>query len=136
MGMLMGPQHAKDFAYGIGPWITTIDELPPIPELAFSASVNGERWSVGDPTGMFWTPAELLAYVSIADGLQPGDIIGSGTVGHGSGAELGRSLNPGDVVELTVEGIGTLRNTFSATIEQYPWWPTPKPNPFETEAAV
>ncbi len=136
MGMLMGPQHAKDFAYGIGPWITTIDELPPIPELAFSASVNGERWSVGDPTGMFWTPAELLAYVSIADGLQPGDIIGSGTVGHGSGAELGRSLDPGDVVELTVEGIGTLRNTFSATIEQYPWWPTPKPNPFETEAAV
>ena len=43
----------KDFAYGIGPWITTIDELPPIPESRSPASVNGERWSVGDPTGMF-----------------------------------------------------------------------------------
>jgi 2-keto-4-pentenoate hydratase/2-oxohepta-3-ene-1,7-dioic acid hydratase in catechol pathway len=136
MGMGMGPQKAKDFAFGIGPWITTIDELPSIPELEFSVAVNGEQWSVGDPRGMFWSPAELLAYVSIADGLQPGDIVGSGTVGHGSGAELGRFLKPGDTVELNVGGIGTLRNTFTAEAERYPWWPEQKPNPLETEAAV
>lgn len=131
MGMGMGPQKTKDFAFGLGPWITTIDELPPITELGFSVSVNGEQWAVGDPAGMFWTPAELLAYVSIADGLQPGDVIGSGTVGNGSGFEVGRFLKPGDTVELTVGGIGTLRNTFSSVAEEYPWWPEPKPNPFE-----
>jgi len=136
MTMGMGPQKAKDFAFGLGPWITTIDELPPIPELSFSVSVNGEQWAVGDPAGMFWSPAELLAYVSIADGLQPGDVIGSGTVGNGSGFEIGRFLKPGDTVELTVESIGTLRNTFTAAPEEYPWWPEPKPNPFETEAVA
>jgi 2-keto-4-pentenoate hydratase/2-oxohepta-3-ene-1,7-dioic acid hydratase in catechol pathway len=136
MSMGMGPQKAKDFAFGIGPWITTIDELPPITELGFSISVNGEQRAVGDPSGMFWSPAELLAYVSIADELQPGDIIGSGTVGNGSGAEIGRFLKPGDTVELTVEGIGTLRNTFTSAPEEYPWWPEPKPNPFEAEAVA
>jgi 2-keto-4-pentenoate hydratase/2-oxohepta-3-ene-1,7-dioic acid hydratase in catechol pathway len=136
MTMGMGPQKAKDFAFGLGPWITTIDELPPIPELSFSVSVNGEQWAVGDPAGMFWSPAELLAYVSIADGLQPGDVIGSGTVGNGSGFEIGRFLQPGDTVELTVEGIGTLRNRLTAAPEEYPWWPEPKPNPFEAEAVA
>jgi 2-keto-4-pentenoate hydratase/2-oxohepta-3-ene-1,7-dioic acid hydratase in catechol pathway len=135
MGMGMGPQKCKDFAYGIGPWITTIDETLPITEMSYSVSVNGERWAVGNPEGQFWSSAELLAYVSIADGLQPGDIIATGTVGNGSGTELGRHLEPGDVVELTAEGIGTLRNTLSATPEEYPWWPEPKPNPFEAEAA-
>lgn len=129
--MGMGPQHSKDFAYGIGPWITTIDELGPIPEMETSVSVNGEQWAVGVTEGMFWTPAQLLAYVSIADGLQPGDILGSGTVGNGSAIELGRKVEPGDTVELNVVGLGTLRNTFSATPEEYPWWPEPQPNPFE-----
>jgi 2-keto-4-pentenoate hydratase/2-oxohepta-3-ene-1,7-dioic acid hydratase in catechol pathway len=77
-----------------------------------------------------------LAYQSIADGLQPGDVIGSGTVGNGSGFELGKRLSPGDVVELTVEGIGTLRNIMGAVPEQYPWWPPQKPNPFEAEAVA
>lgn len=134
MSMGMGPQKAKDWAFGIGPWITTIDELPPITELAFSVAVNGEQRAVGDPEGMFWSPAELLAYVSIADELQPGDIIGTGTVGFGSGFEIGRFLEPGDVLELSVEGIGTLRHTLSAVPEEYPWWPEEKPNPFEIEA--
>jgi len=136
MSMGMGPQKAKDWAFGIGPWITTIDELPPITELDFSVSVNGEQRAVGDPEGMFWSPAELLAYVSIADCLQPGDLIGTGTVGNGSGFEIGRFLEPGDVLELTVEGIGTLRHTLSAQPEEYPWWPEPKDNPFEAEAAL
>lgn len=134
MSMGMGPQKAKDWAFGIGPWITTIDELAPITDLAFSVSVNGEQRAVGDPKGMFWSPDELLAYVSIADRLQPGDLIGTGTVGNGSGFEIGQFLEPGDTVELTVEGIGTLRNTLSAQPEEYPWWPEPKPNPFATEA--
>jgi 2-keto-4-pentenoate hydratase/2-oxohepta-3-ene-1,7-dioic acid hydratase in catechol pathway len=138
MGLGMGPQKCKDFAYGIGPWITTIDDpaLPPLDQLRVSVHVNGESWATGVTEGMIYSPAELIAYVSVGDVVQPGDIIGSGTVGNGSALELGRHLRPGDVVELEVEGVGVLRNRFSAEPEPYPWWPEPRPNPFEAEAAA
>ena len=133
MGMGMGPQKCKDFAFGIGPWITTIGDpdLPPLDQLSVRASVNGEEWATGVTEGMIYSAAELIAYVSIGDVLQPGDIIGSGTVGNGSALELGRHLQPGRHVELEVEGVGVLRNRFTAQTEQYPWWPEPRENPFE-----
>ncbi len=53
---------------------------------------------------------EIIAYVSKGEGVQAGELIGSGTVGWGCGMELGKLLKPGDVVELEVEGIGVLRN--------------------------
>ena len=43
----------------------------------------------------------------------------------------GRHLSPGDTVELEIEGVGVLRNRFTAQTEQYPWWPEPRENPFE-----
>ncbi|KQQ60210.1 fumarylacetoacetate hydrolase [Pseudomonas sp. Leaf127] len=118
----MGPTKSKDFAYGIGPWITTIDEFTNLNDIKMSVRVNGETWGEGDSSEMLWTPEELIAYVSIGDHVQPGDVIGSGTMGNGSALELGRSLNPGDVVELEVSGVGVLRNR----IGQRPadaWWP-------------
>ena len=42
--------------------------------------------------------------------MMPGELIGSGTVGDGCGLDHGRFLQPGDVIELTIQGIGTLRN--------------------------
>jgi 2-keto-4-pentenoate hydratase/2-oxohepta-3-ene-1,7-dioic acid hydratase in catechol pathway len=134
MGVGMGPQKCKDFAYGIGPWITTIGdpELPPLDQLTMHVRVNGEEWATCVSEGAIYSAAELIAYVSIGDVVQPGDIIGSGTAGNGSGLELGRHLNPGDVVELEIEGVGVLRNSFSAQREDYPWWPEPRENPFET----
>ena len=48
--------------------------------------------------------------MSRSETLHPGEILGSGTVGGGCGLELGRFLNPGDVVELEIERIGVLRN--------------------------
>lgn len=137
MGVGMGPQKCKDFAYGIGPWITTIGDpdLPPLDELSMRVRVNGEEWATGVSEGMIYTAAELIAYVSIGDWVQPGDIIGSGTVGNGSGLELGRHLSPGDVVELEIEGVGVLRNRFSAQPEAYAWWPQPRENPFEAVAS-
>jgi 2-keto-4-pentenoate hydratase/2-oxohepta-3-ene-1,7-dioic acid hydratase in catechol pathway len=136
MGMGMGPQKCKDFAYGIGPWITTLDDpdLPPLDQLTMTVRVNGAEWATGVSEGVIYTGAELAAYVSIGDWLQPGDIIGSGTVGNGSALELGRHLDPGDVVELELEGVGVLRNRFTEEPEDYPWWPEPRPNPFETAA--
>jgi 2-keto-4-pentenoate hydratase/2-oxohepta-3-ene-1,7-dioic acid hydratase in catechol pathway len=120
----MGPQKCKDFAYGIGPWITTIDEFKELRDFRMEIRVNGEVWSSGLSGETLWSPEELVAYVSLGDWLQPGDIIGSGTFGKGSALELGRQLSPGDVVELHVDGIGTLRNRMAPAPEPAGWWPT------------
>ena len=52
----------------------------------------------------------LIAYASQAQVLRPGELLGSGTAAGGSGLELDRALQPGDVIELEIEGIGVLRN--------------------------
>lgn len=122
----MGPQKCKDFAYGIGPWVTTIDEFAELKDFRMEIRVNGEVWSSGLSGETLWSPEELIAYVSLGDWLHPGDIIGSGTFGKGSALELDRQLSPGDVVELTVDGIGTLRNRMAATPEKADWWPAPR----------
>jgi 2-keto-4-pentenoate hydratase/2-oxohepta-3-ene-1,7-dioic acid hydratase in catechol pathway len=57
-----------------------------------------------------WRVEEIIAYISKAEGVVAGELIGSGTVGRGCGIELGKLLKAGDVIELEVEGIGTLRN--------------------------
>ena len=80
-----------------------------------TAKVNGRRYSQGNAGTMHWTWPQLLAHASRDATLLPGDVIGSGTVGTGCILELtpeavGGWLQPGDVVELTVERIGTLRN--------------------------
>ena len=129
----MGPQKSKDFAYGIGPWITTMDEFDGIDNLEMVARVNGEEWGRGVSKDMIWSPGELLAYISIGEQLQPGDLFGSGTVGNGSAFELGRRLNPGDVIELEISGVGVLRNRIGPA-EKKRWWPTPRKNPFDTTA--
>ena len=106
---LLGPSKGKDFATALGPWITTADELD-VHNLTMVARVNGEEWSRGSSSTMMWRVEELLAYISKAEGIVAGELIGSGTVGLGCGLELGKMLRPGDVVELEVEGIGVLRN--------------------------
>ncbi len=106
---LLGPAKGKDFATALGPWITTADELD-VHNLTMIARVNGEEWSRGSSSSIMWHVEELIAYISKAEGVVAGELIGSGTVGGGCGVELGKLLNPGDVVELEIEGIGVLRN--------------------------
>jgi len=106
---LLGPAKGKDFATALGPWITTVDELD-VHNLTMIARVNGEEWSRGSSATMMWKIEEIIAYISKSEGIQAGELIGSGTVGFGCGMELGKLLKPGDVVELEVEGIGVLRN--------------------------
>lgn len=127
----MGAQHSKDFAYGIGPWITTIDEIPSIIGLKGQVRVNGEVWSNTKVEDFIWTPEETVAFASTFNGVQPGDLIGSGTMAFGAAVELGKALQLGDVVELELEGVGTLRNSIATTKETPAWWPTPQPYPFE-----
>ncbi|KQP70005.1 hypothetical protein ASF40_09205 [Microbacterium sp. Leaf288] len=130
----MGPQHSKDFAFSFGPWVTTLDEIDSIVGLRGEVRVNGEVRSTTQIENFLYTPDELVAFVSIFDRLQPGDIIGSGTMGFGAGIEINRFLEPGDVVELELEGIGVLSNTIARTKEVPPWWPPARPYPYNGEA--
>ena len=108
----LGPAKGKDFDTGnvFGPWIVTADELGDPYDLVMVARVNSEEWSRGRSATMHYRFDDLIAYVSRSETLHPGEVLGSGTVGGGCGLELGRFLQPGDVVELEVERIGVLRN--------------------------
>ncbi len=121
---MLGPAKGKDFATAVGPWITTADEIDLL-DLQMVARVNGEEWSRGHSGSIMWRPEELVAYISQDELLQPGELIGSGTVGLGCGLELGRFLKPGDVVELEVEGVGILRNRMGRP-GQVIWQPPPR----------
>jgi 2-keto-4-pentenoate hydratase/2-oxohepta-3-ene-1,7-dioic acid hydratase in catechol pathway len=108
----LGPAKGKDFDTGnvFGPWIVTADEIGDPYDLTMVARVNGEEWSRGHSGTMFHRFEDIIAFVSRSETLHPGEILGSGTVGRGCGPELGRFLNPDDVVELEIERIGVLRN--------------------------
>jgi 2-keto-4-pentenoate hydratase/2-oxohepta-3-ene-1,7-dioic acid hydratase in catechol pathway len=109
MAMGTGPFKAKDFAWGLGPWITTADEIPDPSTLHMTVRVNGESWADVVPSDMYWTFEDMVSYASQEEDLQPGDLLGSGTVTGGCGFEIERWIRPGDVVELEIERIGTLR---------------------------
>jgi 2-keto-4-pentenoate hydratase/2-oxohepta-3-ene-1,7-dioic acid hydratase in catechol pathway len=104
-----GPAKGKDFATALGPWLVTRDKLN-LNQLSMVARVNGEEWSRGSSASMTWSIEELIAYASWGETLLPGELLGSGTVGTGTGAEHGKQLQAGDVIELEVSGIGLLRN--------------------------
>ncbi len=120
MAVGLGPAKGKDFATSLGPELVSFDELSDRYhdgrlQLAMSASVNGKVYSRGDASTMHWTWPQLIAHASRDTRLQPGDVLGSGTVGTGCILELtpdavGGWLKPGDVVELSIERLGTLRN--------------------------
>ena len=121
MKLSMGPVKGKDFATSLGPALVTPDELEPFRkgrsfDLAMTASVNDKQLSHGNAESMYWTWPQLIAHASRDTWLKPGDVLGSGTVGTGCILELtpeavGGWLKPGDVVKLTVQRLGTLRNT-------------------------
>jgi 2-keto-4-pentenoate hydratase/2-oxohepta-3-ene-1,7-dioic acid hydratase in catechol pathway len=107
----MGPGKAKDWdgSNVLGPCIVTADELDGT-NARMSVRVNGETWGEDSSAHMHHTFAELIAYASQSQMLRPGEVLGSGTAAGGSGMELDRWLQGGDLIELEVEGIGVLRN--------------------------
>jgi 2-keto-4-pentenoate hydratase/2-oxohepta-3-ene-1,7-dioic acid hydratase in catechol pathway len=112
MSVGLGPAKGKDFRAGhvLGPALVTLDEIPDIYDLRMTARVNGEAWCESSSNTIHWTFEQMIAHVSKDEALRPGEVLGSGTVGGGSGAERGTLLRRGDVVELEVERLGTLRN--------------------------
>jgi len=121
----LGPAKGKHFACGAGPYLVTLDALPWERGLRMQARVNGETWCDATSAEMIWSIAEIVAWTSQGEQLQPGWLLGSGTCNGGSTIEIGRELSPGDVVELEIEGLGTLRNTLGIPREGG-WWPKPR----------
>jgi 2-keto-4-pentenoate hydratase/2-oxohepta-3-ene-1,7-dioic acid hydratase in catechol pathway len=119
MEVSLGPGLGKDFASSIGPCITTPDEFD-IATARMAARVNGEIWADGGLGSMLYTFPQVIAHLSQEQPLLPGDLLGSGTVGRGCGLELDRWIEPGDVVELEVQGIGVLRNGVGARPDVVP----------------
>jgi len=118
----LGPAKGKDFASSFGPVIVTHESLadkaagrPGVYDLSMTARVNGVEFSRGNFKDIHWSFGEIIARASECVMLQPGDVIGSGTVGTGCLLELTKFQGPwlaaGDVVELEIERIGVLRNT-------------------------
>ncbi|ATL46350.1 fumarylacetoacetate hydrolase [Chitinophaga caeni] len=135
MKLNLGPAKGKDFSTVIGPMLVTPDELEafkvPAKEghvgnnynLQMRCWVNGKQVSQGNMSDMDWTFAEIVERCAYGANILPGDVIGSGTVGTGCFLELNGTgklndpnyqeqwLQPGDVVEMEIDGLGILKNT-------------------------
>jgi fumarylacetoacetate (FAA) hydrolase len=118
----LGPAKGKDSASSLGPWIVTLDEMAPYYQngtlhVRCTVRVNGETWMDGNAWNMHHTFGAMIERAAQDSRIAAGDVIATGTVGGGSISEAVRKgfparwLRPGDVVEMDVEGIGTLRNT-------------------------
>ncbi|HWC82017.1 MAG TPA: fumarylacetoacetate hydrolase family protein [Pseudonocardiaceae bacterium] len=124
----LGFSKGKDSANTLGPCLVTADELEHLRDaegfldLTVTVELNGQVLGKDSAASMSWTFDELVAYASRGTWVKPGDVLGSGTCGRGCLAEIwGRAgtrepapLSAGDVVTLTVEGIGTISNTVVA----------------------
>ena len=96
----------------MGPWAVTADEVGDLAAVEVSSSVNGEPRQKAPVADLIFDVPELIRVISAGMTLLPGDIIATGTpAGVGIGFDPPRFLEPGDVVECAVTGLGALRNT-------------------------
>ncbi|MFT0171453.1 fumarylacetoacetate hydrolase family protein [Paraburkholderia mimosarum] len=111
--------HAKQIASGknfestgaFGPWMVTADEIAPGRTLTLQTRLNGEVVQSSDTGHMIFSVPQLIAYASTIFTLVPGDVIVTGTpAGVGFGRKPPQYMKVGDVVEVEIESIGTLRN--------------------------
>ncbi len=143
MKLNLGPAKGKDFSTFIGPYLVTPDELERFKvapkaghegnryNLAMKCFVNGIQVSDGNLAQMDWTFAEIIERCAYGVDILPGDVIGSGTVGTGCFLELNGTgklndpnyqvqwLKDGDVVEMTIDGLGCLSNTIRKVDTDY-----------------
>lgn len=95
----------------IGPWVVTIDELPDIEASWMRTHVNGELRQEAPIEALIFGVPELIATLSEVMTLEPGDVIATGTGrGVGIGFDPPKYLESGDIVEISIDRIGTLRN--------------------------
>ena len=96
----------------LGPWLVTRDEIADVGNLAMHLDVNGERRQNGNTATMIFPIPVIVSYISQFMTLEPGDVIPTGTP---PGVALGMTsplwLQPGDVIDLGIEGLGAQRQT-------------------------
>ncbi|RSK26381.1 FAA hydrolase family protein [Bacillus sp. HMF5848] len=100
-----------DTSCPMGPWIVTKKEIPDPHHLQLQTKVNGELRQNGHTSQFIFNIPHIISVISRGMTLEPGDIIATGTpAGVGKGFKPPRFLQPGDVMEITIEGIGSLIN--------------------------
>lgn len=123
MSVGLGPSKGKDFANTLGPWVVTPDELEPYREgdrfaLDMSVAINGEVVGTDNLRNMSWSFEEILVHASRDAWVGAGDVLATGTASTGALSERwARSgelspppLQVGDVVTMSVEGLGVIEN--------------------------
>ncbi|MDB5062183.1 MAG: fumarylacetoacetate hydrolase [Mucilaginibacter sp.] len=139
----LGPAKGKDFSTVIGPWLVTPDELEQYKtspkdghtgnayNLEMKCVVNGKQVSNGNMADMDWTFAEIIERCAYGCDVLPGDVIGSGTVGTGCFLELNGTgllndpnyqpqwLQPNDLVEMEITGLGMLANIIKKSKDDF-----------------
>ncbi len=104
-------KSADSFA-PLGPWLVTRDEVPDPGNLRLWTKVNGEIRQDGNTRHLVFGVPQLIAYLTQFLSFRPGDILSTGTpAGVGHGHRPPRYLQPGDVVEMGIDGLGTQRHT-------------------------
>lgn len=107
----LGPAKSKDFATMVGPCLVTPDELD-VDNLDVRVVVDGEVWFEGN-TGLPRSVLthQLVAYASDNETLQPGELLGTGTVGTGCSLDLHKWVQVGQTVSIEFAGIGRMQHT-------------------------
>ena len=121
MQAVLGPAKGKDFATTLGPALVTLDELRPRLDgdrlsLAMTGRRNGEEFTRTNLGEIYHPIPRVIARASAGVTLHPGEVIGLGTVPNGCLLEQPEPkwLQPGDIVELEVEVLGSLRSAVVA----------------------
>jgi 2-keto-4-pentenoate hydratase/2-oxohepta-3-ene-1,7-dioic acid hydratase in catechol pathway len=99
----------------IGPWLVTRDEVPDPQNLNMWLKVNGHQFQNGTTKTMVFGVAHVVSYLTRFMSLQPGDVISTGTPpGVGMGQKPPKYLQPGDKIQLSVQGLGEQNQTVVA----------------------
>jgi len=102
----------------MGPYLLTADEIGDVQNLRLTLTVNGRVRQDASTSQMIYPVADIVSFLSHLMTLEPGDVIATGTP-SGVGVATGQFLEAGDVIECTIEKLGTLRNTLGPRPDEF-----------------
>ncbi len=109
---IFGPlAKTKTFASTMGAEVVSADQIiDRARSLRAEVRVNGQCWSRTDTADQRWSFEEMLAFAARGETVHAGELLSSGTLHDGCSLEIGRWLAPGDLLELSIEGVGSVTN--------------------------